>query len=97
MSELKIQRPGSAVRCGTASGYRSHQKNGEKPCDACAAAKSAYDKRRREAPPLARRSRAHAKAQSRALRRLKDSHPDEYRALYEQAKAEVAAEDLEDA
>lgn len=74
-------------RCGTNSGYARHQVLGEKPCDACCRAKSAYDKRWRSAPKRTQQSRLAAKAQSVALQRLRLAHREEYDALYAEEKA----------
>lgn len=76
-------------RCGTASGATRHSKAGEPPCDACRAAKAAYDKRWLSTPEATQRNRLHAKAQSIANRALEDAHPEEYRAAYVAAKAEL--------
>ena len=76
-------------RCGTATGATRHAVRGEKPCDACRAAKSEYDRRWRAAGDNTRKNRLSAQAQTRALRALKDSHPDEYRDLYVAAKNEL--------
>lgn len=76
----------SAARCGTTSGYTRHQLAGEKPCDACAAAKRAYDKRWRSASAQTRKSRLKARAQGRAYAELGHRYPSEYRALYEKHK-----------
>lgn len=81
-----------AARCGRPSGYSAHQKRGEKPCDACARAKSEYDKRWRVATGRAQRSRLNAKAQSRALRRLKDEHVEVYHAYYAEELGRVYRE-----
>lgn len=35
------------ARCGTTSGHKRHQRRGSKPCAACRAAKSKYDRSRR--------------------------------------------------
>lgn len=75
------------ARCGTVSGYTKHHNNNEKPCDACAKAKAEYDERRRTAGKNTIRSRIHARAQGLAERDLRNSHPAEYKALYEKYKA----------
>jgi hypothetical protein len=85
----------SPQRCGTPSGFRRHQKAGEKPCEACTAAKSEADKRWRAAPRVTQRNRASARAQHLALRDLSRLHHDEYSALYQQHKAALFAQ-LED-
>lgn len=76
-------------RCGTASGAVRHSRQGEKPCVRCAAAKAAYDREWRKTPRRTQISRAKAKAQGRALSRLRAAHESEYRDMYEDAKAEV--------
>jgi len=84
--------PRGVSRCGTLSGWRRHQRADERPCDACAAAKAAYDKRWRAAPERKRRDRLKARAQGRALLRLSHHHPSEYRAMYYEALDELEAE-----
>mgnify|MGYP001573058000 CR=1 FL=1 len=71
------------ARCGTVSGWGRHRDNGEKPCDACARAKSDYDARRREIPEQQLKSRIRAKAQFRAYQTLMRRYPEEYRWAYE--------------
>jgi hypothetical protein len=83
---------GSKVRHGTASGWRKHRELHEPPCPPCYAAKAEYDAGRRDIPEKASRNRDRAKAQGRARSRLANLHPDEYRRLYEEAKAEIAEE-----
>ena len=81
-------------RCGSHSGWARHQRANEKPCDACAAAKAAYDKRRLATnSDKKRKALQYARAQGRAERRLARLYPEEYRALYEEAKREILAED----
>ena len=82
----------SAPRCGTPSGFTAHQNRDEKPCPACWAAKSAYDKRLRAAPKRAQTNRMHARAQSKAHSELAAAHKAEYDALYAKWKAHFAAE-----
>lgn len=82
----------SVVRCGTVSGHTKHLRDGEKPCDACAAAKAAYDKRWRAAPARTRISRLNARAQHRALKRLKENHESEYKKYYAEERDSVFAE-----
>lgn len=47
------RQPRTSVKCGTPSGYVTHRKNGEDPCDPCAYANAQYSKawraKRREA------------------------------------------------
>lgn len=81
------------ARCGTPSGYNRHKLDGEKPCDACHAAKSEYDKRWRSASDKVRRSRLNARAQMKAYGRLAHKYPDDYARLYAEEKARLAAEE----
>ena len=84
-------RPRSA-RCGTPSGYSRHQLDAEKPCDACAAAKAAYDRRHKAAPEHRQRDRLRAMAQRRAVKVLCDENGERYRELYKVFVAEVFAD-----
>lgn len=83
---------GSKVRHGTASGWRKHRELHEPPCPPCYAAKAEYDAGRRGIPEIARRNRDAARAQCKAETRLKNLYPEDYRRLYEEAKAEIAEE-----
>ncbi len=83
---------GSTTRHGTQSGWRLHQRRGEEPCYPCWLAKSEYDKRRKDVPEERLRNRRHASAQQRALKRLKDAHPEEYRQYYAEEKVRVDEE-----
>lgn len=74
-------------RHGTPTGYSQHQAVDEQPCDACYAAKSAYDKRWREGSEQLQRNRLSAQAQQMAYRRLAHAHPAIYAALYAEEKA----------
>lgn len=67
---------------GTVSGYQTHLRKGEDPCNPCTNAASANEARKREAPEHVRRSRLRAKAQARAFAELARRHRDEYRELY---------------
>lgn len=78
--------PGSKTRHGTTSGFTKHQYRGEEPCEPCRQAKAAYDYRRLSGRRSANKNRMFAKAQKNALRRLKNAHPQEYKALYEEEK-----------
>ncbi|MGH3447550.1 MAG: hypothetical protein ACRDP4_07990 [Nocardioidaceae bacterium] len=62
------------------------QRNGDRPCDACARAKADYDVRWRSSSYRAIRSRMHARAQNKALQQLRRRYPDEYAELYEKWK-----------
>lgn len=84
-------RPRSA-RCGTPSGYTRHQLDGEKPCDACAASKAAYDKRNKAAPMRRRKDRLRAIAQRRAFQTLREENVERYQELYKAFVAEVFAD-----
>lgn len=86
--------PGGRVRCGTVTGYTNHQRAGERPCDACVAAKAAYNKRWREAPERTRRNRMYAAAQGRAKQRLVEMFPDTYAALYAEER-DAALDELD--
>ena len=78
-------------RHGTASGYRFHQELGERPCDPCHRAKTAYDVGRRSAPAATLKNRSRAHAQTRAQLRLARIHSDEYRVLYLEELAAIDA------
>jgi hypothetical protein len=81
---------GSKVRHGTQSGWSKHLDMGEDPCPACHAAKSKYDKSRRDASSdLKRRNRLFATAQHRAKTRLTYLYPDVYHELYLEEKAKL--------
>lgn len=82
-----------ATRCGTLSGFSTHQRHGEKPCPACCAAKAAYDKRRKAAPEQIVKSRLAARAQGRAYMALAHMFPDMYHALYQVAIEELREDD----
>lgn len=79
-------------RHGTPAGAAAHVRAGEAQCDACRAAKAAYDERRRTSSMIRIRDRATAQAQSRALRRLKQAHPGEYRGLYLDEQTKIRSE-----
>jgi len=85
----------TAARCGTPSGWSKHQKQEERPCDACARAKSDYDKRWRAAPERTQKSRLSARAQARAATRLRAIHPGDWANLYAEALDEIRAENPE--
>jgi hypothetical protein len=74
------------ARCGTPSGFRKHQDAGEKPCDACTAAKADYDRRWRSAPLRIQKHRLNARAQAEARNELARRYPAQYRKLYRLAK-----------
>lgn len=83
----------TAARCGTASGYKRHQRARERPCDACVAAKAAYDTRWRATTPAGRLNRLRARAQARALGELRRRHPAEYRDIYEPLVAQILTDE----
>lgn len=82
----------AAARCGTPSGHKAHERRGEKPCDACFAAKSAYDKRQRAAGQNTIKNRLSAQAQRLAYGQLAAIYPDVYRALYVEHKERIFRE-----
>lgn len=84
------------TRHGTTSGFSRHQVLGEDPCPACKAKKSEYDARRMSAGEPQRKNRDSARAQQRALRRLKNAHPQEYGNYYLEEKAKIEAEHEKD-
>lgn len=72
-----------ATRCGTYAEYQAHRSRGEDPCDDCRAANNAYKREYLKARPekYAATKRGNA-ARLRALWRLAELHPTEYRRLY---------------
>lgn len=87
-----LQREGSTRRCGTISGWQGHHDHGEKPCDACAAAKARYDARRMGTPVNTMKNRLSARAQGKASVALRALHKAEYDELFAQAKAQIYRE-----
>jgi hypothetical protein len=85
-TEAAVVRVSADKRHGTPSGYKRHQLDSEKPCDACARAKQEYDQRWRSSPEQTRRNRLHAKAQGRAHTRMRAIYPEVYAALYAEEK-----------
>ncbi|HTF53617.1 MAG TPA: hypothetical protein VK735_39745 [Pseudonocardia sp.] len=68
------------INHGTNAGYHQHRRYGVPTCAECKAASNEYDK-------------LYGRASSRALRRLRDLHPDEYkRAFFEELT--IAREEL---
>lgn len=68
--------------CGTSAGYQVHRKRSETPCGPCRTAQAEYMRQYRKRNPAKyvdelRRNNA----QSRALWRLAELHPDEFRRL----------------
>ncbi|MGH7791414.1 MAG: hypothetical protein ACREOB_03780 [Thermodesulfobacteriota bacterium] len=80
------------TRHGTPSGFRRHQTLGERPCDPCFYAKQTYDKRRKSLPEFIIKDRLNAKAQSLALKELKNNHYNEYKDYYDRCKAQLTKE-----
>lgn len=71
------------IQHGTYGGYIQHGKQRVKPCGACRAAASAYQRQWRSSKPeLQRRHNEVKLARDRALRRLADLHPAELKTLY---------------
>lgn len=65
--------------CGTYGGYQRHKRQGEKPCDGCREAATAYVAKRRATNALARAyDQEYNRARRRALERLADLHRAEY-------------------
>jgi len=77
-------------RRGTSAGYMAHYYVGEAACDDCCTGHAAQVAQHRA--EHGRHDRLLGKARSRAYARLSKEHPDRFRELYEQAKAEVFAE-----
>lgn len=90
------QRRDGDIRHGTTAGATRHSNLGEPPCDACRAAKSAYDKEWRSVSGAVQRGRIHAKAQRLALKKLKDAHLAEYRSYYIHFRDQLFAEETDD-
>lgn len=82
--------------CGTYRGYVAHVRRGEEPDDACRKARNDYQAEYRQRKPrvLTQQVRQ-AKIRARALSLLAEQHPTEYRMLYEQQAARLAAEEAE--
>lgn len=76
------------TRHGTHSGWQKHQELGERPCDACYAAKQAYDRERLTATDKQKANRARAWAQNHAKTELVRRHRAEYLTLYREFKDE---------
>lgn len=91
----RVARPWGKSRHGTPSGAKRHERLGERVCDACARAKSDYDKQRRDIPENTRRNRLKSRAQTQALKRLRALHDAEYKALYAEEKERVFDEEME--
>lgn len=70
--------------CGTSAAYQRHLKDGTPVCEACAAARAELKRR----PEVLAQNRLYARARKAAMTALSHLYPDEYRRLYEQAKAD---------
>lgn len=81
------------ARCGSTNGYSRHKALDEKPCDACATARSEYDERLRSVGGRAQKSRLRARAQSAAMTRLRKQYPDEAQSLYQEELARLRSEE----
>jgi hypothetical protein len=68
--------------CGTRAGYAAHRKLGEVACSPCRAAAAKYQRDRRTDVDARQVDYARKNARERALTRLAQAHPEEYRALY---------------
>jgi hypothetical protein len=88
-----MDQPWGRSRHGTPSGYRRHQILQQDPCDACRAARTAYDARLRATPAGQRRNRQKARAQGRAEGLLRQAHPQEYEQYYRTALHEIETQD----
>jgi hypothetical protein len=81
----------SDPRCGTSAGYMAHRYANEAVCDDCVKGHAAQIAAHRA--QHGRHDRPLSKARTRAHTRLAREYPDRFRVLYEQAKAEVFAEE----
>lgn len=73
--------------CGTNAGYHQHIRRNEPPCAGCKAAKRQHDRDRYAADDEAHaRALNRARAQTRALTRLKAHHEIEYYEQYDAAR-----------
>ncbi|PFG16297.1 hypothetical protein ATK74_0831 [Propionicimonas paludicola] len=78
------------AECGTTGGYQKHRRDGTKTCKACRAAQTAYNQQwSASSPTYKRNNRLMSRARSRALAKLAEQHPDEYRRLYQQTVTEL--------
>lgn len=81
-----------AINHGTSSGYHSHRRLNQEPCDACREAINAYIRRYR-ATKGKDRTRTLDKIRRRALAKLRDNHREEYEQLIEECRVEFEVED----
>lgn len=69
--------------CGTYAAYQRHRRRSEQPCAPCRVAATTYHRElRRDSAETRASINRQSRVQSRALHRLRQSHPDEYRKLY---------------
>jgi len=81
----------SAVEHGTYGGYQQHTIRGDLPaCIPCKTASTAYQRAYRATPRGRANRLAAVKARESALKALSHAHPDEYRALYADARGGAA-------
>lgn len=78
--------------CGTPGGAQAHRKLGEKPCTECREAAAEYMRAYRALNPHTIRQQTRKnKVRQRALVRLAEEHPTEFRALLAEEKAKERA------
>jgi hypothetical protein len=68
-------------RCGTQAGRIAHYRRGEPACDLCRAAQNAYKRRWRKEPAKRESERLRVRANTRAVWRLAELYPDDFRRL----------------
>jgi len=76
---------------GTPAGFSRHQVLGQDACEACTAAKKAYDAEHYKRPEIKEAKRLQSLAKQRAFARLREAHPQEFGVLYEEEKAKLVA------
>ncbi len=81
----------SIVKHGTTTGYNSHKRLKETPCDPCKAARSEATRKYRARPEVARDHRARSGARTKALGRLAAVYPDIFQVLYREELAKMEA------
>lgn len=70
-------------RCGTYGAYQRHRRNREDPCEECRVAAVTYHRDLRQKSATARaNSNRQSRVQSRALHRLRQKYPAEFRAFF---------------
>ena len=78
-----------SAECGTPGGYSKHIRNREATCAACREARRVYMATLRATNSKAReRDREDTRLVYKALREVRDAHPDEYRAALDRIRAE---------